>query len=226
MANVKIAKKKIMNGIIFAMFLMFLMLCLHFFVSFNWAQSFLLENYPFAAGQRHYADHLDSYLNKNVFKINSHVLLAIAMLILGILQFSTKLRARAPKIHRTVGYLYYIVGFTNVSLGLYLSDKTLGGFTAQISNYLTGFIWFFSSIAALRSALKRQFKQHELWAYRSFVIAMSTGLIRPVELALDTVFPGNSTAVLFGVSSWTSLVIGLLICAYLSDLTHSKSESA
>jgi hypothetical protein len=216
------SQKKIKTYIVLALFSIFIWLSLEFFISFNWMQSHLTETYFFDVGKRHYSDHLESYLNFNAAKINTHVLLAIGMLVSGALQFSVKLRTRYPRIHRGIGYFYYLIGFANVSIGLYLSDKTLGGLTAQVSNYFTGTLWFVAAGISLNKILRKDFLSHEFWAFRSFVVVASTGLIRPVELVIDKAFPGYGTDILFGISSWASLTLALLIWVAVKEPAAQK----
>lgn len=208
--------------LVLGLFLIFLYFVVEFFYSFNWNQKHLLESNFFDVGRRHYTDHLENYLNLNIKKINTHVVLAFIMLVSGALQFSSKIRIKAPRVHRTIGYTYYLFGFAAVGIGIYLSDKTRGGITAQISNYITGFLWLYASIFALTSIVRKQIKKHQFWSYRSFYVGASTGLIRPIEFIVDKGFPHQSSDLLFGLASWLSLVCALLLWASVTE-TNYKS---
>ena len=210
------------NILVFVLFSLFVYFALDFFISFNWNQSRLTETYPFDVGKRHYLDHVDSYLNLNVGKINTHVLLALAMLVFGILQFSNKLRTRFPQIHKFCGYSYYFFGLLAVGIGTYLSDKTLGGVTAQISNY-TAALWLLSSSLALRNIVRKNIPKHRFWSYRSYIVGASTGLIRPVEFIIDKLFPAQTTSVLFGVASFVSLVLALIAWIFVTDSSNRSN---
>jgi hypothetical protein len=216
---------KLKTFIVVAMFVSFFIFAFGFFLTFNWAQSFLTENYPFEVARRHYQEHLP-YMNENFGRMNLHVVLALIMLITGALQFSTKLRLRYPRVHRMIGYTYYGIGILNVSMAFYISGSTLGGVIAQISFYFTGFLWFLFSGISFKKILERKTKGHELWAYRSYIIAASTGFIRPLEFIVDILFPNNTMATLFGVTSWMSLILGLLLCLAISDVPQEAALRA
>lgn len=201
--------------IILVFFLMFLGISLELLVGLNWIRDHLTDSYPFEAGRRFYKQRLESYLLPNAGKINLHVVLGIAMLVSGALQFSKRLRTRRPTLHRSIGYAYFSVGFLTASMGLYLSDKTMGGLQTQISNYITGALWMFAAGHALFSARKRAFVDHEHWVFRSYVIAASTALVRPMFVLIDAIIPGLGLDVLFQMASWVALVIGLMIWAFI-----------
>lgn len=209
------------NLIVLGMGILFLILCFEFLISFNWFPNHLKDTNLFDVGRRHYSDQLAN-LQARTEKINAHVVLAVIMLVTGLFQFNDRLRAQKPRVHRAFGYIYFGVGLITVSIGIYMSNSTIGGITAQISNYFVGTLWMLSFFYSLRAILRKETLVHKMWTYRNYVIAASTGLIRPIEVIIDKVFPGNTTAVLFGAASFTSLVAALLIWIFVPIVPAKK----
>jgi len=95
-----------------------------------------------------------------------HVMGASLALTTGAVQFSSRIRARAPWFHRITGRLY--VGAICVAgpAAIVLSHGTIY-FTATL---VQAGAWIVTALAALFTARNRHFAQHRQWVVRSYAV--------------------------------------------------------
>jgi len=114
-----------------------------------------------------------------------HVLAGIAALLIGPLQFSSRLRRRYPKVHRVLGRIYVGSVFIAAPLAIVLSnhrhDPRAIHF-AEATAVQAG-TWIVATSAAFLTALNRHFQQHREWMVRSYAITFTfvgTRVLQPI----------------------------------------------
>jgi uncharacterized membrane protein len=111
--------------------------------------------------------------------IYAHVFASIAALALGPFQFSTRLRARHPAVHRWMGRLYLGVGVLIGGLaGLYLSAYAYGGAVSQLGFAALAIAWLYTGLRAYRAILARDVVGHRRWMVRNFALAFGAVTLR------------------------------------------------
>jgi uncharacterized membrane protein len=120
-----------------------------------------------------------------------HIIFAGLALALSPLQFSTRLRARAPRLHRVVGRI--TLGSVGVSGcgALVIAPKNLAGPVGIAGFGLLALLWLGFAGAALRAARRRDFVEHRRWAIRTFALTYAGVTLRlwvGVLIALQTGF--------------------------------------
>jgi uncharacterized membrane protein len=120
-----------------------------------------------------------------------HVIGGSALLILGLAQFSTTLRRRAPRLHRWTGYALLALGAGAALSGLWMnaspSAKPDSRLYDSAQNIMSA---AFLTVTALgiAAARARNFAAHRAWMLRAYAIAMGAGtqtaLLLPVFLLL------------------------------------------
>ena len=102
----------------------------------------------------------------------SHVLFALPVLVGGPLQFSKKLRATRPEIHRLLGKIYVfgavVAALTAIYLGGYVGEYE----GSKLPIVLLALLWLFFTLGAWRSAVHRQFDVHRVFMIRSYGLAL------------------------------------------------------
>jgi hypothetical protein len=100
-----------------------------------------------------------------------HLLLAVIILVGGPLQFSAKIRRRAPAFHRWNGRVYMVSVIVASVGGTYMMwvRRTLGDNVQHAAQTLDAILIVAFAVAALRYAMARNFGTHRRWALRLFL---------------------------------------------------------
>lgn len=112
-----------------------------------------------------------------------HIVGASIALALGPWQFSRRLRATRPRLHRVMGRAYLVavalgsVGAIATSIYSTLGLKGFPGFAAL------DVLWAWTAYRAYRSARTRSFREHQAWMMRNFALTYAAVTLR-LELAL------------------------------------------
>lgn len=91
-------------------------------------------------------------------------------LMLGPWQFSARLRARRPALHRALGWGYAASVLLGGLAALPLALQSDGGPIAQLGFGLLGLLWLASTTVALIHIRARHMAEHRRWMLRSFVL--------------------------------------------------------
>lgn len=113
-------------------------------------------------------------------------------LVLGPWQFSTRLRARHPGLHRAVGWGYVLAILVGGIASLPLALGAEGGPVAQLGFALLGVIWLTTTAIALGHIKAHRIAEHRRWMLRSFVLTaagitlrLQIGIGNAVEVPID-----------------------------------------
>ena len=111
-------------------------------------------------------------------------------LILGPLQFWSRLRARYTRLHRWLGLAYLLAILVSSICAVILSLTTAYdvnwayAFSAQV--WVS--VWIISTIIAYRAALQKKFKLHQEWMTRSYIVTLAfifSGLLLKYLLKIE-----------------------------------------
>jgi uncharacterized membrane protein len=91
-------------------------------------------------------------------------------LMLGPWQFSARLRARRPALHRALGWGYAASVLLGGLAALPLALQSDGGPVAQLGFGLLGLLWLASTAIAVIHIRARRIAQHRRWMLRSFAL--------------------------------------------------------
>ncbi|MBC7367201.1 MAG: DUF2306 domain-containing protein [Undibacterium sp.] len=111
--------------------------------------------------------------------ITTHAIAASLALLLGPFQFVDRLRARAPRLHRGLGYTYLVAGVAvGGSSGILLARHSFGGFVSHLGFGLLACLWMITGVMATRAALQRRFEDHRVWMIRNFALTFAAVTLR------------------------------------------------
>jgi uncharacterized membrane protein len=138
-----------------------------------------------------------------------HATLAATALLVGPMQFLPRLRARAPKVHRSIGKLYVAACLGAAPAGLVLAAGSSAGPVAQWGFGVLAVLWFAATAYALRLAMSGRIAEHRRWMVRSFAMTFAAVTLRiylPIAPALGYDFLPAYVAI-----SWLAWVPNLLV---------------
>ncbi|PWS28204.1 hypothetical protein DHW03_07090 [Pedobacter yonginense] len=145
----------------------------------------------------------------------THVYSAIFVLLAGFTQFNPKILQQSPKIHRSLGYLYVsVVLLFAAPSGIYIGWFANGGLMAKTSFIILGILWFYFTLKAVLSILKKNIILHKQFMYRSFALTTSAITLRLWKVILVYLFHPAPMDV-YQIIAWLGWIPNLLIAEWL-----------
>jgi len=145
-----------------------------------------------------------------------HAAFAATALLVGPFQFLTRLRARRPGLHRTLGKVYVAACLLAAPAGLVLGTHSSAGPIAQWGFSVLAVLWFAATARAFWLATQGRIAEHRRWMVRSWAMTFAAVTLRlylpipPMLLHMD--FLDGYRAI-----SWVSWVANLVVAeAYLN----------
>lgn len=121
-------------------------------------------------------------LRADIWILIPHILGGTLALILGPLQFSSRLRRSNLKLHRMIGRVYVYSVFVAAPIGIVMAAHSHNRmFTLAIS--IQSGTWLVTTVAAFLCARNRQIQQHREWMVRSYAVTftfIATRFPRPI----------------------------------------------
>ena len=142
-----------------------------------------------------------------------HMIPGLVFILVGPFQFSRKLRARRPRLHRIAGRVYLCAGLvTGVSAIMMSPQIAIGGANETAATLLFACVFLFALAAGFRDALRRRFVPHRQWMIRAYAIGLAIATIRPIVGAF---FATRSITHLtphdfFGIAFWIGFTLHLI----------------
>jgi hypothetical protein len=126
-----------------------------------------------------------AYLGAIPFLIIPHILAGIVALLSGPLQFSSRIRHRAPRFHRVLGRVYITSVFIAAPLAILLSNRhrDYRDLYFVIAVVVQAGAWMVTTAAAFLTARNRHFQQHREWMVRSYAVTFTfvgTRVLQPI----------------------------------------------
>jgi uncharacterized membrane protein len=96
-----------------------------------------------------------------------HAFFAALALTMGVFQFSNRLRARYPAVHRRMGYLYVAGVFIGGPMGVPIAYR-IGSLSVTFAASVQAFGWMVTTAIALYCIKRGNIAQHRRWMIRSY----------------------------------------------------------
>jgi len=98
-----------------------------------------------------------------------HTIAGTLALAIGPLNFSSRLRKRAPRLHRILGWVYVVSVFVGSFTGIALA----AGRPGLPGTSMQAVAWMICTTAAFVTARNRHFTQHRQWMARSYAVTFT-----------------------------------------------------
>lgn len=148
-----------------------------------------------------FAPPLTNLLNQREWLV-LHAVMGGLALMLGPWQFSTRLRARHPRLHRSVGWGYVLAILVGGIASLPLALGADGGPIARAGFALLGLIWLATTAIALGHIKAHRIAEHRRWMLRSFVLT-AAGITLRLQIGIGNAF-GIPIDQYYTSLAWTS----------------------
>ena len=135
-----------------------------------------------------------------------HAFFGVLAMLLGVFQFSNRLRARYLKTHRTLGYLYVVSVFIAAPLAVPMTMRYGPSLVAASS--MQSFGWMLTTAIALYCVRHGNITQHRRWMIRSYPFAMVftvSRMIIPIPPVFRLGVAGIETVV------WTTIALAAIL---------------
>lgn len=142
-----------------------------------------------------------------------HMAFGGVALLVGALQFSTKIRFERPSLHRTLGKVYAVTVAVSGVSALLLAPVSTGGLTAHFGFGLLASFWLITTALAVRDARSGAYEAHRRWMIRSYALCLAAVTLR-LQLGVAGVagipFPESYPAI-----AWLCWVPNLVLAEWL-----------
>lgn len=108
----------------------------------------------------------------------AHITLGPLALVLTPFQFSTRLRAARPKLHRWMGRIYGLAILLAGTGGLLMAINTQAGTMASLGFAGLALAWLSTTAIAIWYAVNRRIGLHQRWIMRSAALTLSAVTLR------------------------------------------------
>lgn len=153
-----------------------------------------------------------------------HIICGVTALILGPLQFSTRMRQRNPTRHRLLGKVYLGAVFVAASMAPMMAWHYPAFFLYSVTT--NALLWLFTTVAAFASARSRRFEQHRHWMARSYAMAPTFVLPRvPVPIVAYNNMSLEASSYALLIFSLFALLMADLIVDF-SVVRHSNGRAS
>jgi uncharacterized membrane protein len=130
---------------------------------------------------------MEEVFRLNPITIHAHAFAAGLALLLGPWQFSNRLRARRPALHRWIGRVYLVagIGVGGVS-GLALARMAQGGWVAQLGFACLALAWLCTGVCGYLAIRRGERAEHRRWMVRNHALTLAAVSLRiylPLALA-------------------------------------------
>jgi uncharacterized membrane protein len=143
-----------------------------------------------------------------------HVLGGGSALLLGGAQFSTRLRSRAPQLHRWSGRVYLTLVLLGGLGGAALALHAAGGISARFGFMLLALLWLTTGALAYRAIRAGDIGAHRRWMTRNFAMTFGAVTLR-LELPILIGGFGLSFDEAYPIVAWLAWVPNLIVADWL-----------
>lgn len=142
-----------------------------------------------------------------------HILPGLLFFLLAPLQFVTRLRNRAPRLHRWLGRTALLLGLVVGISALAMSFRiAIGGINEIAATVLFDVLFLFCLVRGWRCARRRDFVHHREWMIRLFGIGLGIATTRPIMgvFFATSRLTGLTPHQFFGTAFWLGFTLTLI----------------
>lgn len=153
-----------------------------------------------------------------------HVISGMLIILLGPFQFLKKFRNKNLSLHRKLGKFYaYGILFIGAPTGLIMAFYAEGGIPSTISFIIMSFLWFFTTLMAIITIVKKDIIGHQKWMYRSYALSFAAVTLR-LLVPLMSYYTEFGYDFIVVSTAWLSWIINLAVVELLILYTFKPNK--
>ncbi len=167
--------------------------------------------------ERFIVDHTDpswTYYYPIRWLLVPHGIAGAVALILGLSQFSTRLRSRHPRLHRNMGRAYIIGVSISAPMAMYITTQH-NALHQRIAIFTTASLWLLATGIAFYAIRTKNYQQHRNWMIRSYAITLTFLVDRVIDVAPNLLALDSDTS---PNMVWLSQVLAWVVPTLIIDL--------
>lgn len=138
-----------------------------------------------------------------------HIILGGLALLIGWVQFSSKIRIQKPALHKQLGKIYVLSVLASAMASIYLGFFATGGVVASAGFICLGIVWFYTTLMAYINIKNKQVAQHQKMMIYSYAACFAAVTLRLWIPLLGIVISNFTTAYI--IIAWLCWVPNLLV---------------
>ena len=142
-----------------------------------------------------------------------HILLGGLALLIGWVQFNSKMRSRNLKLHKVIGKIYVISVLLSATAGFYIALFATGGLMASLGFICLAVIWFYTTLKAYLNIRNKQVKQHQKMMIYSYAACFAAVTLR-IWLPLLTAVLGDFVTA-YIIVAWLCWIPNLIVASQI-----------
>ena len=153
--------------------------------------------------------HMAHYLPALPLPLYGHLIFGPLALVLMPFQFWTRLRTKAPVLHRWMGRLYALAILVAAVSALAMLPVFQGTRWAEVGFAALALAWIGTTGVGVMAARRRDFARHGRWMLRSATLTFAAVTLRLIMALLMAA--GWSVTQTYDVTAWSSWVLPLIV---------------
>ena len=156
------------------------------------------------------------------FGFYAHIILGGIALLIGWIQFNTKIRIHNISIHRTIGKIYIICVLPSALAGIGIGFFATGGFIPAAGFICLGLIWFSTTLLAYLEIRNMRIEQHRrlmIYSYAACFAAVTLRIWLPILLKMFGDF-----IIAYSIVAWLCWVPNIIVANLIVRKTGPYQE--
>lgn len=150
----------------------------------------------------------------------THIILGGIALLIGWIQFNTKVRIRNLALHKRIGKIYLIVVILSSISGIYIGFYATGGVISSLGFICLGIVWFYTTVKAYSYIRNREIEQHQKMMIYSYA-ACFAGVTLRIWLPILTSILGDFIKA-YVIVAWLCWIPNLLVAKLITRRLATK----
>lgn len=152
-----------------------------------------------------------------------HIVLGGIALLIGWMQFSSKLRRKRIQLHRTIGKIYVVTVLISGVCGVYIAQFATGGISNVIGFSMSGLVWLATTLLAYNAIRNGNIKSHQNFMIYSYAVCFSAVTLR-IWLPILQAVTGDFISAYY-IVAWLSWVPNLIVGYFIIKRLRRKEAA-
>ena len=144
----------------------------------------------------------------------THIFFGGLSLLIGWMQFSSRLRTNNLTLHKRIGKIYLISVLFSSIAGIYIGFYATGGLISSLGFICLGIIWFYTTLKAYLYVKNKKVEQHKKLMVYSYAACFAAVTLRVWLPFLQTIYEDFDTA--YRIVAWLCWIPNLIVASIIT----------